>query len=147
MITLDEQKFEPTIIGFYCPWCGVNSTIEGKLARSKNFKAIPVPCTGRVDSFHILKAFQEGVDGIIVAGCSKDVGCHHNYGNVKAERRVNALKKKLETIGLGKGRLEMYFLSAENPNKLVEYLTEFTEKIKRLGPNPLGKRWQTTRLE
>jgi len=74
-----------------------------------------------------------------VAGCLKDGGCHYVDGNMKAEKRINALKKSLESVGLGRSRLEMYFMSAGMPDKFVECVTGFTERIQKLGPNPLTR--------
>jgi len=31
-------------------------------------KVVEVPCTGRIDVYHLLRAFEEGVDGLLVAG-------------------------------------------------------------------------------
>jgi len=58
---------------------------------------------------------------------------------MKAEKRINALKKSLESVGLGRSRLEMYFMSAGMPDKFVECVTGFTERIQKLGPNPLTR--------
>jgi coenzyme F420-reducing hydrogenase delta subunit len=33
-----------------------------------NVKIIKLPCTGRVDALHLLRAFEDGADGVFVAG-------------------------------------------------------------------------------
>jgi coenzyme F420-reducing hydrogenase delta subunit len=50
---------------------------------------------------------------------------------------VNYLKELLDQIGLGGERLEMYFLSSAEGARFAELATEMTERIRRLGPNPL----------
>ena len=54
-----------------------------------------------------------------------------------AERRINYVKGLLDEIGLGGERLEMYFLSSAEGARWGEIATEMTERILRLGPNPL----------
>ena len=39
-----------------------------RLHYPSNIKIINVPCTGRVDILHLLKAIEDGADGIMVAG-------------------------------------------------------------------------------
>jgi coenzyme F420-reducing hydrogenase delta subunit len=33
-----------------------------------SLKIVELPCTGRVDARHILRAFEDGADGVMVAG-------------------------------------------------------------------------------
>jgi F420-non-reducing hydrogenase iron-sulfur subunit len=50
---------------------------------------------------------------------------------------VNYIKGLLDEIGLGGERLEMYFLSSAEGARWAEIATEMTERIEKLGPNPL----------
>jgi coenzyme F420-reducing hydrogenase delta subunit len=97
---------------------------------------IRVPCSGKVDAIHIMKAFQKGADGVTVAGCLEG-DCHFKNGNLQAARRVAYLKKLLDEIGLGEERLEMITMSAGMGERFASTASEFTEKIRRLGPNPV----------
>jgi len=134
---MDQTVFEPKIVAFCCWWCAYGAAdLAGisKLTYPSSVRIVRVPCSGRVDALHILRAFRTGADGVIVAGCLKDGGCHYVDGNMKAEKRVRELKKALDSIGIGNERLEIYFLSAGMPDKFVEYTTEFARRIERLGP-------------
>ena len=51
---------------------------------------------------------------------------------------MNYAKRLLNEIGLGGERLEMYFLSSAEGVRFAEIATEMTERIRALGPNPLG---------
>lgn len=95
-------------------------------------------CSGNIDHRVILNAFEEGADGVFVAGCMEG-DCHFLKGNIRARKRVNAVKKLLDEIGLGGDRLEMYNLSSAQGARFAEIANEMTEKIKALGPNPLFK--------
>ena len=50
---------------------------------------------------------------------------------------MNYVKGLLDEIGLGRERLEMYFLSSAEGKKWAEIAAEMTARIKALGPNPL----------
>ncbi len=88
---------------------------------------------------HILSAFEEGADGVVVAGCLEGE-CHYKDGNIKAKERVVKIKRRLVEIGLEAERLEMYNLSATMAASFVEMASEMTERVKGLGPNPLKDR-------
>ena len=56
---------------------------------------------------------------------------------MRAKERVEYAKDLLDEVGLGGGRLEMYHIGASDAPAWVEKVIEMTERIKRLGPNPL----------
>jgi coenzyme F420-reducing hydrogenase delta subunit len=107
-----------------------------RLSYPVNIKIIQVPCTGKVDVLYLLKAFQRGADGVYVAGCMEG-NCHYLTGNLRARKRVEYTKKILDEIGIGGERLEMYNMSAAQGPRFVEIAKEMTERIKKLGPNPI----------
>lgn len=108
-----------------------------RLNYPSNIKVINVPCTGRVDILHLLKAIEDGADGVYVAGCLEG-DCHYLTGNLKAKKRVAYVKKVLEDIGMEPERVEMYNLSAAQGTRFAEIAREFTERILDLGPSPVG---------
>ena len=66
-----ETGFEPSIIAFCCRYCAYAAAdLAGsmRLSYPGNVKIVQLPCTGRVDVLHILKALESGVDGVFVAG-------------------------------------------------------------------------------
>jgi coenzyme F420-reducing hydrogenase delta subunit len=116
-----------------------------RLSYPPNIKIIQVPCTGKVDVLYLLKSFQRGADGVYVAGCMEG-DCHYLTGNLRARKRVEFTKKILDEIGIGGERLEMYNMSAAQGPRFVEIAKEMTERIKKLGPNPI-KRVASAALE
>jgi F420-non-reducing hydrogenase iron-sulfur subunit len=115
-----------------------------------NVKIVKVPCTGRIDVLYILKAFEEGVDGVFVAGCLEGE-CHFLVGNIRARKRVAFVKERLAQLGINPQRLEMYNLSAAMGQRFVEIAREMTERVQALGPSPIkqgsGKEWQAEQKE
>ena len=109
-----------------------------RLQYSSNVRIVEMTCTGNIDHRVILKAFEEGADGVYVAGCMEG-DCHFLKGNIRARKRVNYVKQLLDEIGLGGNRLEMYNLSSAQGGRFAEIANEMTERIKSLGPSPLNK--------
>jgi coenzyme F420-reducing hydrogenase delta subunit len=139
------EAFEPVIIAFCCHYCAYTAAdMAGsqRLCYPPNVKIIRVPCSGKVDTLHLLKAFENGADGAYVAGCL-DGDCHFKSGNVRATKRVVQVRKLLDEIGIGGERVEMVNLSAGMGERFAETARQITEKIRKLGPNPIRN---TTRL-
>ncbi|MHC5038266.1 MAG: hydrogenase iron-sulfur subunit [Planctomycetota bacterium] len=135
------SDFEPDITAFCCQYCSYAAAdLAGsmRLSYPTNIKVVLLPCTGKVDAVYILKAFEEGADGVMVAGCLEG-DCHFMTGNIRAKRRVKKVKALLDELGLGGDRLEMYNLSSAMGARFAEIAGEMTEKIKALGPSPMKK--------
>jgi len=133
------DAFEPTIVAFCCHYCAYTAAdMAGsqRLCYPPNVKIVRVPCSGKVDTIHILKAFEKGADGVYVAGCL-DGDCHFKNGNVRAERRVENTQKLLDEIGVGGERLEMVKMSAGMGDRFAEEADRITAKIRELGPSPI----------
>lgn len=104
-----------------------------RLQYPDNIRIVRVPCTGKVDVKFLLDAFENGADGVMVAGCLEG-DCHYMTGNLRARRRVNRTRKILADVGIEPERLEMYNLSSGQGPRFAEITTEFTERIIGLGP-------------
>ena len=133
------ENFEPVIVAFCCHYCAYTAADMAGSRRCPyppNVKIIRVPCSGKVDAIHIMKAFEKGADGVYVAGCLEG-DCHFKNGNLKAAHRVDYVKKLLDEVGVESERLEMVSMSAGMGEFFAETASRFTEKIRRLGPSPI----------
>jgi F420-non-reducing hydrogenase iron-sulfur subunit len=97
-------------------------------------------CSGSVDSMYILRALLEGADGVFVGGCHPG-DCHYIDGNYKARRRMVLLQNILETLGIEKERVWIRWISASEGQKFADTMKDMTDAIKKLGPNPISKKW------
>ncbi len=134
-------EFEPVIIGFVCNECvyaAADLAGTSRLNYPSNVRLIRVPCSGQVDMIHILRAFENGADGVFVGGCLKEQ-CHYVDGNFRAEDRVGFLQDILKDMGFEKERLGICFMSAAMGHEFAKFADEFTETIEKLGPSPLKK--------
>ena len=76
---------------------------------------VVVPCAGRLQPEHFLKAFEGGADAVAVVACEEG-NCHHHEGNKRCRRRIEAVSAILGEVGLGKERLMLFHL----PGSAVE---------------------------
>ncbi|MDD3579502.1 MAG: hydrogenase iron-sulfur subunit [Desulfobacca sp.] len=132
--------FEPIILAFCCHFCAYAAAdLAGsmRLSYPANVLIIQIPCSGRIKTIHLLRAFQYGADGVLVAGC-REGECHFRTGNFRARRKVERVKEILDDLGLGADRVAMYNLSASMGPRFTEIAQEMTARIKELGPNPLS---------
>jgi F420-non-reducing hydrogenase iron-sulfur subunit len=135
-----KNGFEPKIIGFLCNWCayaGADLAGVSRIQYPSNIRIIRVMCSGRIDPVFILKAFKDGADGVLVAGCHLPSDCHYINGNFKAMRRIILLKKVLKEFGIEPERLRLEWVSASEGNKFATVVSDMVKEIKELGPNPL----------
>jgi F420-non-reducing hydrogenase iron-sulfur subunit len=133
-------SYEPKIVGFLCNWCsyaGADLAGVSRFQYPPNLRVIRVMCSGRVHPSHIMEALKNGADGVLVAGCHPPNDCHYISGTLKAARRVALLKKMLKQLGMNEKRLRLEWISAAEGEKFARVITEFTQELKELGPNPL----------
>jgi len=135
------SDFEPRIIGFLCNWCsyaGADLAGVSRFQYPTNLRVIRVMCSGRVHPAHIMEAFKNGADGVLIAGCHPPNDCHYISGNLKAQRRVALLKLVLKQLGLDENRLRLEWVSAAEGDKFAKLIQDFTDKLTDMGPSPLG---------
>ena len=133
------ERFEPKILAFCCSYCSYAAAdLAGsmRLQYPANIEIIKVPCTGKVDINHLLAAFEQGADGVMVAGCLEG-NCHFLSGNLRARKRVERARNILERIGFGADRVAMYNLSAGMGARFAEIAREMHAKVLKLGPSPV----------
>lgn len=131
-----KQDWEPKILGFLCNWCsytGADLAGTSRLQYPSNIRILKVMCSGRVNPQFVLKAFQEGADGVLVSGCHPG-DCHYIEGNYHARRKLTLLRDLLGFMGIEPERFQISWVSASEGPKFAEVVTKFTEQIKKLGP-------------
>jgi coenzyme F420-reducing hydrogenase delta subunit len=136
-----DPDFEPEIIVFACHYCAYAAAdLAGsmRLQYPSTIRMVKLPCTGKLEVIHLLRALEAGADGVYAAGCLEGE-CHYLKGNLWARKRVDYVKTLLPEVGLEPERVEMYNMSSAMGARFAEVATEFTERIKQLGPNPLRR--------
>lgn len=131
------QDFEPTIIAFVCNWCTYTAAdLAGtsRLSYPLNLRLIRVMCTGMIDPKHVLKAFLEGADAVLISGCHPG-DCHYINGNYKARRRFKLLKELIGQFGFEPERLKLTWIGASDGPEFAHTMIQLATVIKELGPS------------
>jgi coenzyme F420-reducing hydrogenase delta subunit len=80
----------------------------------------------------VVKAFQQGADGVLVAGCHPG-DCHYSDGNYHARRRFALLHPLLDYMGIEKERFRVEWVSASEGKRFSQVVSSFTEELTKLG--------------
>ena len=137
---MGNDGFEPKIVAFLCNWCSYTGADLAGTSRMKypaNVRSIRVMCSGRVDPSFLIAALQKGADGVMIGGCH--IGdCHYIKGNYTTRKRALIVKSMMEILGMDPKRFRLEWISASEGAKFAEVITDFTQQLKDLGPNPLN---------
>ena len=134
--------FEPRIVGFLCNWCsyaGADKAGAAQLPYPPNVHIVRVMCTGRIDPQFVLKAFEQGADGVVVLACHPG-DCHYKEQNYRALQRHRITLKLLAQFGIDEDRCRFDFVSAAEAEKFASVMKDVTETVRRLGPCRAGAR-------
>lgn len=130
------DQWEPRIIGILCYWCsyaGADLAGSSRLKYPPNIRIVRIPCSGRADPLFVLRAFERGADGVLVAGCHPG-DCHYAEGNYYARRRMSLLKRLIEYVGIPKERLKVTWVSAAESREFAQVVSEMADELRPLGP-------------
>jgi coenzyme F420-reducing hydrogenase delta subunit len=131
------SPFQPKIIGFLCNWCcygGADLCGVSRFQYPPYLRVIRVMCSGRVDLKFIIRAFQNGADGVFVGGCHLN-DCHYNpEGNYDALMLSKICRKLLCDIGINPERFRLEWVSAGEGIRFAEIMNAFSKRVKELGP-------------
>jgi len=132
------KKFEPTVIAFSCMFCAGCEPAEAKPEKNKQaarLKIIRLHCLGKINSRHVLKAFENGADAVLVAGGA----CRFMEGVTVAQKQIDYTRKLLEELGIEPQRLELVAVSGTAGSTVTEAADGIIQRVRAMGPNPLMK--------
>lgn len=125
---------------FYCS----NSLDEKELSlcrnelKGHNLKVISLPCSGKIDIPYLVKAFETGADGVVIVTC--ELGqCRHLEGNMRAEKRAEAVDNLLEEIGAGTGRIAVIHIKEGQIEQTIGEIKNFCARITQAKPAPAAQ--------
>jgi coenzyme F420-reducing hydrogenase delta subunit len=102
----------------------------------KHIRLFSIPCTGRLEYIHLLKALEEFADAVYVIACPEGA-CRYLEGNKRAIKRVMRTRAIIEDIGLEKERLDIIIGPSEEKKTLTAFCEELMERASSLPPSPV----------
>lgn len=155
----------PRLTAFICANCARGAVEPSARVRRASLPAfdweteaqeVIVPCSGRLQPEHLLRAFETGSDLVCIVACEQD-NCHQNEGSCRAQRRVEYVQRLLQDLGMGAQRLMLVHMpgsaaqdmavgeghidksiSAEELSaKAQSIVAQVAERLRSLPPNPI----------
>ncbi|NOY69560.1 MAG: hydrogenase iron-sulfur subunit [Deltaproteobacteria bacterium] len=113
---------------FYCSNSLDANALKQNISNNEKdeVNTVSLPCSGKVNLLYLLKAFENGADGVILVTCGQNE-CHFLEGNLRAKKRAEAVDSMLEEIGLGKGRM----IVIRKNNEGIKQITTALEQLKK----------------
>jgi F420-non-reducing hydrogenase iron-sulfur subunit len=148
-MNLSNENFEPKIVAFCCNWCSYPAADGAGVSRLQyptNIRIVRVMCGGRVTPGLVLKAFELGADGVLVATCHFE-DCHYMFGAKKAADVHKITEQLTAMIGIEKERLMLDWISSAEATKFAKVAQEFTTTVRKLGPSPISRNKQNISFE
>ena len=121
-------------MAFLCNWCsyaGADLAGVSRFQYPPNIRIIRVPCSGRINPLFIVKALQEGADGVLVSGCHPG-DCHYISGNLVARRKFAMLKNFLQYLGIEPQRVHFSWVSASEGNHFASLINKVVGQVKKI---------------
>ena len=118
---------------FYCANSLAGEEMLGIRAglQDDTIKEIRLPCSGKVNIPYLVKAFESGADGVVIVTCKQDE-CRNIEGNMRAQKRAQAVDSLIEEIGLGPGRITVIQLKDAGVEQVIKDIEEFCMKVKSM---------------
>jgi coenzyme F420-reducing hydrogenase delta subunit len=111
---MDKKGSDVTVSVFFCRQLDPNQDVTRRALEKelgKRIRFFPLPCSGRIDALHLLRALEAGADKVYVVTCPEGA-CHYREGNIRAKKRIAYAQSLIEEIGIERGRLELVVTSA-----------------------------------
>ena len=90
---------------------------------------VSLPCSGKIDIPYLVKAFETGADGAVIVTCKQNE-CQHLEGNLRANKRAEAVESLLEEIGMGRGRMAVIMLRDGGVEQALGEIRDFIGKVR-----------------
>jgi F420-non-reducing hydrogenase iron-sulfur subunit len=127
---------------FFCQQLDANQDSNRRALEKElgsKIKFFPLPCSGRIDPLHLLRALESGADKVYLLACPEGA-CRYREGNIRAKKRVAFARGLIEEIGLEGERLELINVARENNTTIDKLARELLAREATVGPSPVKQR-------
>ena len=136
----DQEK--RTLALFYCQNVPQSTEVERQNLEEKyggSIRFFPIPCSGRLEPVHLLKALEEFADAAYVITCPEGA-CRYFEGNSRAKKRVERTREIIGSIGLEGERVGIVIGENGKPSTLARQAEGLIKKVSELAPSPVHHR-------
>jgi F420-non-reducing hydrogenase iron-sulfur subunit len=130
---------KPVLALFYCQNTPDSGNDERQALEKKygdTLRLFPIPCSGRLEPLHLLRALEDFADAGYVITCPKGA-CRYFEGNLRAKKRVERTREMIKSIGLEEERVGLLTGNKESPKSLTDLAGEVMDRLRNLPPSPV----------
>jgi F420-non-reducing hydrogenase iron-sulfur subunit len=138
---MDQRSAGLNIVIFFCRQLDVNQDVNRRALEKElgsRIKFFPLPCSGRIESLHLLRALETGADRVYLITCPEG-SCCYREGNLRAGKRLAFAQGLIEEIGLERERLELIRTTQGVQMTIDERAQEILMREAVVGPSPIKK--------
>jgi coenzyme F420-reducing hydrogenase delta subunit len=136
---MDQKSAGLNLTIFFCQQLDPDQDVNRRALEKEigeRIRFFPLPCSGRIDSLHLMRALESGADKVYLVTCPEGT-CRYREGNLRAQKRIVFTQELIEEIGLERERLELIITSAENPANIDKMARELLDREATVGPSPV----------
>ncbi len=136
---MDQKSAGLKITIFFCGQLDPDQDVNRRVLEKElgeRIRFFPLPCSGRIDPLHLMRAMESGADKVYLVTCPEGT-CRYHEGNIRAQKRIAFTQELIEEIGLERERLELIIASAGNPVTVDEIAKEILAREASVGPSPV----------
>lgn len=138
---MNKENPELNVAIFFCQQLDPEQDANRRVIEKElgpQIKYFPLPCSGRIEPLHFLRAFESGSDLVYLITCPKKV-CRYQQGNIRAEKRIAYAQKLIQEIGLDPDRLKLIITDPPLPKRIDELTRELLAQAPVKGHSLLGR--------
>jgi F420-non-reducing hydrogenase iron-sulfur subunit len=97
-----------------------------------------LPCSGKLEAYHLLNALAAGADGVLVIGCAKNA-CQYLEGSMRSHKRLDYARHWLKSLDIEPERIDFVHLPPMSLDIMEKALEDFVARLKFPGsPSPIS---------
>jgi coenzyme F420-reducing hydrogenase delta subunit len=136
---MDQKSAGLNLAIFFCQQLDPDQDVNRRALErelGERIRFFPLPCSGRIDPLHLMRALESGADKVYLVTCPEGT-CRYHEGNIRAQKRVAYVQELIEEIGLERERLELIITPEGNPATIDEMAREILDREALVGPSPM----------
>jgi coenzyme F420-reducing hydrogenase delta subunit len=136
---MDQKSAGLNLTIFFCQQLDPDQDVNRRALEKElgeRIRFFPLPCSGRIDPLHLMRALESGADKVYLITCPEGT-CRYREGNLRAQKRIVFTQELIEEIGLERERLELIITSAGNPANIDKMVRELLDREASVGPSPV----------
>jgi coenzyme F420-reducing hydrogenase delta subunit len=136
---MDQKSAGLNLTIFFCQQLDPDQDVNRRALEKEigeRIRFFPLPCSGRIDPLHLMRALESGADKVYLVTCPEGT-CRYREGNLRAQKRIVFTQELIEEIGLERERLELIITSAGNSANIDKIARELLDREASVGPSPV----------